>query len=570
MHRRTCMPSMLATTLIVAATIAPAGLAAAPESATEDVSPARRIDPDRNRGRGNRGRPPLEGMYRTLDGTGNNVAAPEMGAAFTNLVRLLPSDYADGLTALAGPTRPSARVVSNIVIDQDASIPNPFRTSDFLWQWGQFLDHDLDLTDGIDPPEPEPIVVPGEDAFFFPGPTMEFNRSLYDPSTGIATPREQVNEITSWIDASNVYGSEHERAEALRTLDGTGRLKTSAGGLLPFNEAGLPNAGGEDPTLFLAGDVRANEQVGLAVMHTLFVREHNRLADELAERHPDWSGEEIYQKARRIVGAQMQVITYREFLPALLGPRGLSRYEGYDPAVEAGVTNVFSAAAYRLGHSALSPTLLRLDADGAEIPAGHLALRDAFFATDAILEAGIEPVLRGLAAQRHQRIDARVIDDVRNFLFGAPPTAGFDLAALNIQRGRDHGLPSYNDARRALGLVPAVDFTDVSSDPENQARLASAYGTVEEIDLWVGGLAEDAVGGGQLGELFTEIVARQFEALRDGDRFWYTRTLTPSERAEVERTRLSDIIRRNTSIGRELHPDVFHVHGGGGEEGGGG
>jgi hypothetical protein len=204
--------------------------------------------------------------------------------------------------------------------------------------------------------------------------------------------------------------------------------------------------------------------------------------------------------------------------------------------------------------------LLRLGADGRDIPEGPLPLRDAFFAPDRVrLEGGIEPLLRGLAAQRCQRLDPLVVDDVRNFLFGPPGAGGFDLPALNIQRGRDHGLPSYNYVREAFGFAPAHSFADVSSDPEIQARLAAAYASVDDIDLWVGGLAEDPLPRGHLGPLFTAIIKEQFEALRDGDRFWYQRSLGMMERMLVGMTRLSDIIRRNTTIGRELQSNVFHV-----------
>ena len=296
-----------------------------------------------------------------------------MGAAGTTLVRIIEPDYTDGVSSMAGADRPNPRAISNAVADQSESIPNPLGASGFLWQWGQFLDHDIDLTDGSDPPELSPILVPAGDAWFDPDAAddaeIPFNRSLYDFTTGTDTsnPREQINEITSWIDASNVYGSEVERADALRTLDGTGRLKTSEGNHLPYNTAGYPNAGGTSDSLYLAGDVRANKQVGLTAMHLLFVREHNRIADRLAQEHPDGSGDEIYEKARQIVGAEMQVITYREFLPALLGPGAIPPYHGYDPDVDGGISNLFSSAAYRFGHNALPDTLLRLDADGNEI-----------------------------------------------------------------------------------------------------------------------------------------------------------------------------------------------------------
>jgi len=331
--------------------------------------------------------------------------------------------------------------------------------------------------------------------------------------------------------------------------------------LLPFNTAGLPNAGGTDPSLFLAGDVRANEQVGLTAMHTLFVREHNRLAAEIAANDPALTGEEIYQEARRIVGALVQIITYKEFLPALLGPNALGHYWAYEWSVSPAIRNEFSTAIYRFGHSALSPTLLRLDASLNTIPEGDLPLRDAFFRPDRLVnEGGIEPILRGLASQACSAIDTELVDDVRNFLFGLPGAGGFDLASLNIQRGRDHGLPSYNDARDAMGLAVPTSFAEVSSDPDIQARLASVYTDVDEIDLWVGTLAEDSVNGGHVGELAFQVIKMQFEALRDGDRYWYSATLTAQEVAEIESTTLADVIRRNTSIGAEISDNVFQVN----------
>ncbi|MDJ0848805.1 MAG: peroxidase family protein [Myxococcota bacterium] len=506
-------------------------------------------------------------LVRSIDGSGNNREDPEMGASFTVLRRRLPADYADGVSVLAGQERPNPRAISSLVNAQEGSVPDPRRASDYLWQWGQFLDHDIDLTDGADPPEPAPIAVPAGDAWFDPDATGEasiaFNRSLHDEGTGTGPgdPREQLNEITAWIDASNVYGSDEERASALRAHDGSGRLATE-GDLLPRNEKDLPNAGGPSPALFLAGDVRANEQVGLTAMHTLFVREHNLLAGRIARESPGLSGDEIYERARRLVGAEMQAITYREFLPALLGRDALEPYRGYRPEVDGRIANLFATAAFRLGHSMLSPTLLRLDARGREIPAGHLPLRDAFFAPEELRAHGIEPLLRGLARQVCQRVDVFVVDEVRNFLFDEDPAdGGFDLAALNIQRGRDHGLPSYNDARRLLGLPPARDFGDVSSDGLVQQRLAEAHASVEDVDLWVGGLAEDPVPGSHLGPLFFTIVKEQFEALRDGDRFWYERVLTGPERRDVEATRLSDVIRRNTRIADEIPDDVFRVSG---------
>lgn len=539
-----------------------AGASGGPPLPDSEVSPARRID--RQSFQGPPQSQPAPIGFRNIDGSDNNPDFPLRGSAGIELVRMAPVDYSDQVSAMAGLDRPSPREVSNRVSAQDQDRPNPRGATDFLWQWGQFLDHDIDLTDGVEPAEHVDIAVPQGDIWFDPQgtgtQTISFNRSVYaaDSGTGGDNPRQQLNEITAWIDASNVYGSDSEREAALRTLDGTGRLKISAGDLLPYNVDGLPNAGGSSAALFLAGDVRANEQVGLTAMHTLFVREHNHQAARIAEREPGLDGDAIYQRARRIVGAEMQVITYQEYLPVLLGPNALRPYAGYRPGVDGSIRNLFSSASYRYGHSALSPILLRLDRDGREVAAGHLALRDAFFAPQRIAdEGGIDPILRGLAAQVCQDIDPLVIDDVRNFLFGEPGEGGFDLVSLNIQRGRDHGLPSYNDARRALGLRPAADFADISPDPQVADRLRAAYGSVEQVDVWVGGLAEPHLPAALVGELIAAVLRLQFEALRDGDRYWYQNSFTGDELRRIEQTRLADVIRRNTGIGRELPRNVF-------------
>lgn len=500
--------------------------------------------------------------FRSIDGVGNNTMHPEWGAAETEFLRLLPAEYADGVGAPAGPNRPSARLISNLVAAQDgADIPNTLGYSDFMWQWGQFLDHDLDETPIASPAEEFDILVPNGDAWFDPFRTgvaiIPLNRSAWTLDQGV---RQQFNFLTAYIDASNVYGSDLERAHELRTLDGTGRLKTSAGDLLPFNLNGFANApSAADPSFFLAGDIRCNEQVGLTAMHTLFVREHNRLAAQIATDHPTFTDDEIYEHARAIVGAEMQAITYNEFLPKLLGPGAIPPYRGYDRNVNASVANLFANAAYRVGHTMLSTQILRLDASGAEIDVGHLDLAAAFFAPREIIDNGIDPLLRGLASQPAQDIDPYIVDDVRNFLFGPPGAGGFDLPSLNIQRGRDHGLPSYNTIRVAFGLPAAVSFLDVSPDPVIAQRLASVYASVDDIDPWVGLLAEPHRPGAFVGETLFRVLRNQFIRLRDGDRFWYEVYLPLELVRQVNRTKLADIIRLNTDIGEELQDDVFAV-----------
>ena len=508
---------------------------------------------------------------RTYDGSNNNIDNPDWGTAFSNLQRLGPVGYADGISALAGAERASPRLISNTVVHQDqgASVPNAFSRSDMVWQWGQFIDHDIDLTDGAE--ESAAIPVPTGDPEFDPEATgtqtIAFSRALFDSSTGISNsnPRQQENEITSWIDGSMIYGSDSERALALRAAPDSPFLATSEGDLLPFNTSALANANGfvrDATSLFLAGDVRANEQVGLATMHTLWVREHNRIAQELVSENFSNDPEAVFQQARRLVVAKIQKITYEEYLPAIHGANPLPEYSGYDSSTNPTIYNEFSAAAYRFGHSLINEQILRLDASGNEIEAGHLDLRSAFFTAPGILTArdSLDPILRGLATQPHQALDHRVIQDLRNFLFGAPGDGGLDLVSLNIQRGRDHGLPSYNEMRAAVGLPRYTQFDQITADVDLQLALAEAYDNdVDLIDAWVGGLAEDTVEDSQFGALFHTIILRQFQELRDGDRFWYERDLTDSELRSLRNVSLAEVIRDNTGIGNELQDDVFTV-----------
>lgn len=503
--------------------------------------------------------------FRSINGLGNHLDEPELGNTGEPFLRLFENAYADGVGEPAGQDRPSARAISNAVVAQTEETPNERGATDYLWQWGQFLDHDIDETPTLDPAEAFDIEVPTGDPWFDPygtgSITIAMNRSYYELIDGA---RQQVNEITAFIDASNVYGSEESRAYALRMLDGSGMLKTTDsvhGPLLPYNEGGFANAPTESADWFLAGDVRANEQAALTAMHTLFVREHNHWARSFREANPSASEDDIYEFARMIVGAEMQHITYREFLPILLGPEAIPPYRGYREEVDPSIANEFATAVYRFGHSLLPNTILRLDEHGDPAEEGNLELASAFFDPSLIEENGIDSLLRGLAAQPCQELDNQLVDGVRNFLFGPPGAGGFDLASLNIQRGRDHGLPSYNEVRRALGMRPARHFRDVHPDREIQDKLAEVYSDVDQIDLWVGGLCEPHVPGAMVGPVIHRIVVDQFVRLRDGDRFWYEHALAPEILELVEEQTLARIIRRNTGIGDEIQDHVFLVPG---------
>ena len=511
---------------------------------------------------------------QSFNGVGNNLARAEWGSAGVNLLRWAPAAYADGVSTPAGATRPSARAISNALSESpEGGIINDRDWTAFTYAWGQFLDHDLSLTATASPRESFPIPVPAGDPSFDPSgtgtATISMSRSTFDPLTGTSAtnPRQQVNAITAFIDGSQVYGSDAAQAAALRTFTG-GLLKTSEGNLLPFNTAGLPIANDAhvvpDTELFLAGDIRANENPELIAMQTLFVREHNRIAAATAAKNPTWTDEQIYQYARRVVIAELQKITYTEFLPALIGRNTpaaarLLAYSGYKPGVNPGIATEFSTAAFRVGHSMLGEDIEFLDANGDAVR-DPLALRDAFFNAPVVSETGIEPILKYLASSRAQEIDTMVVEDVRSFLFGQPGQGGFDLAALNIQRGRDHGLADYNTVRAAYGLPKVTSFADITPDEATQATLADLYGSVDNLDLWVAGLAEKHLPGSSLGPTFTAIIVDQFRRLRDGDRYWYQNkgVLPAAVLREVQSTTLADIIRRNTTLSN-VQSDVFFL-----------
>ena len=358
--------------------------------------------------------------------------------------------------------------------------------------------------------------------------------------------------------------------------------------MLPYNTSGLPNGQGplRAPTLpsgkpnpdpkarpdrfFVAGDVRANEHNVLTCMHTLFVREHNRICDDLAcdrsarlarEIKALGRDEALFRRARRHVIAIEQAITYEEFLPALLGPKALKRYDGYKKDVDATIANVFSTAAYRLGHDMLSSRLRLSSPFGGRVKT--IGLDEAFWRPERVAAVGIDVFLVGLAETNMEQINCQTVEEIRSHLFNVHPERPrtlLDLAALNIQRGREHGLPDYNQCRAAYGLKRVTKFEQITRSKQRVARLQEAYSSVDEIDPWIGGLCEDAHAGGVVGELFHAILVDQFTRLRDGDRFWYVVDpgLSATEKRHLGRTRLSDVIKRNTLINR-LQKDVFRT-----------
>jgi len=493
---------------------------------------------------------------RDITGSNNNPYVSEAGQAHQVFMSNIDSNdlYGDGISTPSGADRPNAREISNEIFDQTQDLPSTIGASNFLWMWGQFLDHDINLTLGGT--ERFDIDVPIGDPDFDPMNTgamkIHLTRSDHAPGTGegTSTPAQQINGITAFIDASNVYGSDPIREAALRDVGG--KLKVSADDMLPLNTDGLENANDthifSDEEMYLAGDVRANENAALTSLHTLFVREHNRLVDELSQKFPSLDDDELYQHAKAIVESQMQIITYNEFLPLIIGENAIDQYSGYDSSVDPQISVEFATAAFRIGHTMLNSTIARMEEDGSTSSQNNLGLLHAFFNPYEVTDDKMNDLMRGQAATTSQAIDTFIIDDVRNFLFGPPGAGGLDLGALNIQRGRDHGLPDLNTVRESYGLDPYLSFGDLTSDAYLASQLEMVYGSIDKVDLFVGGLAEDNVPGATVGETFQLILVDQFTRLRDGDSFWYENRFSEYTIEHLEQTKLSDIILRNSDI----------------------
>jgi hypothetical protein len=509
--------------------------------------------------------------FRSYDGTNNNIARTkaEWGATNVALAREIPAEYGatDTKNAMGGTSRPSARQISNAICDEPVTTFSSKNLSAYVYVWGQFLDHDMVLTPSSTT-ESVPITLPANETLFTV--PISFSRSTIFPGSGINTQRQQMNLNTAWIDGSVVYGSDSVRASWLRTKV-NGKLKTSAGNNLPWNtvngessgalDASAPsmaNDGNHTIKTIVTGDVRGAEHPGIIGLHLIFVREHNRISDRLRTQGLT-NDEEIYQKARKEIGALIQAITYQEFLPAM--GITLNNYSKYNSAVKPDILNSFATAGYRIGHTQVADLLAMRDNNCVVVGGGGVDLIDAFFNIGLIDEFGLESFLKGFATHKQYETDTKINSILRNFLFGSPTAPvrfGLDLAALNIQRGRDHGLPDYNDIRKFYTGSPARTFADITKNTTLAAALQTQYGTIDNIDLWIGILAEDILPGKSVGKTMHAMLKAQFEKLRDGDFYFYKSdpNLSAAIKTQVSNTKLSDLIKRNTTL-TNLQANVF-------------
>lgn len=438
----------------------------------------------------------------TVDGKCNHRLDPWMGSAGSPMLVLSGAPKTQKPT---GHDRPNPRVISNVVHrSPKGATPNRRKMSELVMYFGQFVDHSIVSTKNSN--ISMPIRAPNDDDTFVENQTIPFRRTQREDSEGGWAP---TNTLTSFIDAASIYSSNAAHLCKLRSFK-KGQLRTSSGNMLPF----------ENKFMYLSGDDRANENAGLTAIHTLLFREHNRAAKEVSAAFPWLDDTQIFSIARRLVIAQLQAVVFYDFVPAVLG-HPLPTYKGYKRRVDPRVATEFSTAAYRVGHSLVNARISVRNSAGKMT---YIPLRRGFHNPQVLTKHGVEDVLRGMFYTRASEIDVYVTEDVRSFLLEAPgDSLRLDLAALNIQRGRDHALPSYNEMRAVYKLPRVRSFSQITSDPTVARRLRSVYRTVDRIDAWTGGMAEDHVPGGSLGPLFHSAWIDQFRRLRDGDRFFFQR-----------------------------------------------
>ncbi|XP_023242111.1 lactoperoxidase-like [Centruroides sculpturatus] len=306
-------------------------------------------------------------------------------------------------------------------------------------------------------------------------------------------------------------------------------------------------------------DRRANEHVELTVIHTIWMREHNRLAEILENLNPEWDDETLFQEARKIVIAELQHITYNEYLPLLFGIENINKYnlkllsdgyfDGYNASSDATASNVFASAAFRFGHSQVQSYIQLYSSKGDE---KKLPLHDTFFNPTVFYTEGLDDVIRGATKQRSKIVWSQISDEVRNRLFQSHYSHyGMDLSSISIQRSRDHGIPSYNIWRQYCGFSKITSWEQLEDvlDEENAKRLKKLYESVDDVDLIPAALSErKSENAGILGPTHSCLTAEQFARMRIGDRFWYENkdVFSPDQLREIRKVTLSRVLCDNS------------------------
>lgn len=484
--------------------------------------------------------------FRSFDGRCTHPGKPYSGSAKTPLY----SYFNLNSRVMAGDKLPNPRRISNVLCyqDEESVIDNDYKLTEFATFFGQFLDHNIVMTsnDMENTFAVQNISLPSDD----PRDDIsyiKFNRNVKANRQGKQNGpgwNRAINVLPSAIDLFGVYGNEALSKELRHISERDGRLTAflrtfeETIPLLPRNDEKINskdramNAPKTDPSnyknFFIAGDSRCNENPQLTALHTLFLRNHNRLVAAIDEHFNEMKDDEwLFQSARRVNQAYFQSIVYNEYLPAMIGwkladcRRTMNGVDCFDPRQEFGVSDIFSVAAFRLGHSMVGSFVNRKNNDLSDLDI--LKLEDTFFSGSSLLEKDlINPYFRGAAWNQAQKIDRFIVEALRNNLFEhVPGEDGIDLAALNIQRGRDANLPSFADVKKRFLNKKVRGFKDITKDKLTIDLLQQLYKKVQDVDLWVGLLCEDHDHDAPMGPTSVAIWIDEFERLREGDAYFY-------------------------------------------------
>ncbi|ROT69526.1 hypothetical protein C7M84_012293 [Penaeus vannamei] len=351
-------------------------------------------------------------------------------------------------------------------------------------------------------------------------------------------------------------------------------------------------------------------------MHTIWLREHNRLVTELADVNPHWNDDRLFFEARKIVGAQMQKITYGEWLPTVLGPavmkvfrlplQRLGYYRGYRSTTNPTATSAFGTAAFRFGHSLVQHTLMRCDKTGRRVPFTIRLHQELMNPSNIHNFGSVDRLMLGLAFERAQGRDATTTawtsppstSSVGVTMGCRPTTCGASSVACTASSTGENCCRSWTTTpwvgwRRSTALTAAVTgifccFVPDANPPLEQtcpvirapnekqkffgddvsARLitaiaadlpAAARGRHRPV---LGGLAEKPVLRGLVGPTFACILGQQFLNLRRGDRFWFENggfvsSLSPDQLKEIRKVTLARVMCDNLDDIDDLQPNVF-------------
>ncbi|KAM9645139.1 dual oxidase 2 isoform 1-T1 [Trichechus inunguis] len=542
---------------------------------------------------GNQDAQSLTWEVQRYDGWFNNLRHHERGAAGFRLQRLVPANYADGVyQALGEPLLPNPRRLSDAVTRGPAGQASQRNRTVLGVFFGYHVLSDLVSVERPGcPAEFLNIRIPRGDPVFDPDQrgdvVLPFQRSRWDPKTGQSpsNPRDLTNEVTGWLDGSAIYGSSHSWSDALRSFSG-GQLASGPDPAFPRDAqdsrlmwtAPDPATGQRGPRgLYDFGAERGNREPFLQALGLLWFRYHNLWAQRLAREHPHWGDEELFQHARKRVIATYQNIALYEWLPSFLQVTPPA-YTGYCPFVDPSISPEFLAASEQFFSTMVPPGIYMRDAschfqnisneDFDSSPALRVC-NSYWIRENPNLNSAdaVNQLLLGMASQISELEDTIVVEDLRDYWPGPGKFSRTDYVASSIQRGRDMGLPSYIQARLALGLGTPKNWTDINPQVDSEVLTATAalyHQDLSRLELLPGGLLESR---GDPGPLFRAIVLDQFVRLRDGDRYWFENTrnglFSQDEIAEIRNTSLQDVLVAVTSVNPSaLQPNVFVWHSG--------